>query len=570
MYQKKISLLILFVVSILSFYESFAGEATTIPAKFYTIDQTNKLILINQDINTINIQDEGEKQDIILDKVYSLVQSVPEFEVGKSYDIILNQETYKLFFTELPIVKISTKYEIWDAPAVHALFQIVEANGNIKESDIGIEIRGAYTQTLPKKSYEIKIWSDGTGEESQDVKFLNMRKDNRWNLQAMHNEELRIRSTTSNYLWREIYKPYYLDKEPEAINGIRSEYVELFINNEYRGVYALSEKVDRKQLKLKKYKDEIKGELYKGISWGEVNTFNKLYPFENSKDVWGGFEYKHPEEKIEWNNLYNFIDFVINSPESQFLDIYKEKFDQKNAIDYFIFLNLLWAADNTGKNLYIAKYDKGEPYFFVPWDLDGVFGRMWHGLPTEETNVILTNGFYDRLLNDCSSKGFGAKVKVRWANLRKSVITHDHIMRMFQLNHDFLKTNGVYDRESIAWPEFQYNPNELSYMSTWLKNHLSYLDNFFSNNCPSLPSSNESLSVSITPNPANNYLKIAVDDYSSPYRLTTKDIYGRVVSTTLVNSDTYILQTTTLSNGIYFLNLQQGKTATTKKIMVSH
>jgi hypothetical protein len=37
-------------------------------------------------------------------------------------------------------------------------------------------------------------------------------------------------------------------------------------------------------------------------------------------------------------------------------------FNIDNAVDYFIFLNLLYASDNIGKNNYVAKYDTGQQW----------------------------------------------------------------------------------------------------------------------------------------------------------------------------------------------------------------
>ena len=120
---------------------------------------------------------------------------------------------------------------------------------------------------------EIEFWTDNIGNETQNHALLGMTNDDDWNLQAMYNEPLRIRSKTNNDLWRMINSLHYQNQEPEAINGVRIKYVELFINNEYRGLYCLGEKVNRKQLKLKKHNGNIRGELYKGISWGGYKYF---------------------------------------------------------------------------------------------------------------------------------------------------------------------------------------------------------------------------------------------------------------------------------------------------------
>lgn len=50
-------------------------------------------------------------------------------------------------------------------------------------------------------------------------------------------------------------------------SGVRGQVVEVYLNDEYMGIYSLTECMDRKQLKLKKYNKEtgeIRGGLWKG------------------------------------------------------------------------------------------------------------------------------------------------------------------------------------------------------------------------------------------------------------------------------------------------------------------
>src|SRR5690606_8152803 len=136
--------------------------------------------------------------------------------------------------------------------------------------------------------------------------------------------------------------------------------------------------------------------------------------------------------EIDWSNLYNLIDFVKNSNNNEFYAQYQNKFQLDNMVDYFIFLNLLRATDNTGKNIYIAKYDTEEPYFYVPWDLDGTFGIIWSGNHENITNDILRNKLYDRLLQDCSVNGFREKLRDRWNSAKQSIFNHDFLMNKFQ------------------------------------------------------------------------------------------------------------------------------------------
>ena len=86
----------------------------------------------------------------------------------------------------------------------------------------------------------------------------------------------------------------------------------------------------------------MRGELYKGISAG-ATTFIELPNYDNGYRVWSGYEFKYPKEDeiTDWDNIYQFTDFVMNSSDIDFTNSIWTKFDVSNYSDYFIFLNLM-------------------------------------------------------------------------------------------------------------------------------------------------------------------------------------------------------------------------------------
>jgi hypothetical protein len=456
-----------------------ANDTIRIGEGMFGIDPNKKMIVVNQDVDSINATWLLPKGSIFIDnKHYAIEIPVDKIQIGIAYRIFdAEYNKYILYFTQLPLIQITTPNTIVDEPKVAATFKMSESNSNRITSDIGIEIRGSFSQSFPKKSFRIGFWEDSTGDENKDVSLLGMRSDDDWNLQAMYNEPLRMRNKTNFDIWRKINTLYYQSNEKEAVNGSRWEYAELFLNGEYRGIYGVSEPVDRKQLKLKKYEDGIRGELYKGIAWGPA-IFSYLPPRpKDNSPLWDGFEYEYPDEIApDWTLVYNFVDFVINSSDKDFYSQYQTRFNIENAVDYFIFLNLLNAEDNTGKNLFIAKYKAQEPYFYVPWDLDGTFGIKYDGSQQNKTDTVLSNGFYKRLLNDHSGNGFHAKLTQKWNQLRNDWLTTDNLMDMFHENQVYLLKNGAYEREEVAWKDYHFDSEQLQYMRNWIMDRLMYLD----------------------------------------------------------------------------------------------
>lgn len=539
------------------FYFSYASEIIVIPSNQFNIDNNKKLILSNLDVTYINTQWSGEKTSITFDVNYEFETPVTIIKIGTPYKVInpADNKLYVLYFTELPLITITTIDEIVDEPDVLGKFKLIDTNQNLVVSNIGIQYRGASSQFFPKKPFEINFWNDEQGLETHDESLLGMHSDDGWNLQAMYTEPLRFHSKTSNDLWKLIHKPYYLNSEPEAASGIEMKYAELFLNGEYRGIYCVGEKVNRKLLKLKKYNKNIKGELYKAAEWGESTALNSLLPYDNYELLWGGFEFKHPKELTDWENISNFVDFVVNKADNDFFSEYKNKFNVNNSIDYFILINLLRATDNVAKNLYVAKYNTNEPYFYVPWDLDGTFGSIWNG-HEDITNDLLSNKLYNRLLNDCSAGGFREKLNFRWSELRNTLITHSNLMTMFTNNYNILKQNGVYERESMAWPDYNADETELDYISTWLTNRLAFLDLKFSESCNTLDVAtfDRVLKTTIYPNPTSDVVNISLVG-NLKYTIFLYDTTGKLLLNDQFESDQYQISIKDLSKGIYYIKV---------------
>lgn len=549
-----------------------ANDTIQINQNQYFIDISKNLVLTNIGVGLVNSTWTDTKTHILLNEVCEFSTPISNIEIGKAYSIYIPSQNanFLLYFTELPIISINTNNTIVDEPNVLANFKMIETNQNFLESYIGIQYRGGWTQSLPKKSMEFKFWTDETGNETQDYSLLGMANDDGWNLQAMYNEPLRIRSKTNNDLWRMINSLHYQSQEPEAINGVRMKYIELFINNEYRGLYCLGEKVNRKQLKLKKHNGNIRGELYKGISWG-ASTFTAVPPYNNNSLTWSGFEYKHPDEEINWSNLYDLVYFVINSSNQEFFDEYKDRFELDNLVDYYIFLNLLRSTDNTGKNLYIAKYTTNDKYFYVPWDLDGSFGTIWNGTNDNTTNDLLSNGFYDRLIYDCNSDGFRDVLKNKWLALRSTVVTHDSLMSIFISNHNYLETNGVYFRENLAWTNYNYNNSDLDYMSSWITNRLAYLDVKFTEDCIPLSVDENSINskvLIIYPNPTTDLIYLESPQFND-FEATIYNNSGQIISRKRFSYSNNSISLKNLTKGIYYIKLENDKDYEIHKIILT-
>ena len=353
---------------------------------------------------------------------------------------------------------------------------------------INIKWRGGSTNSegKHKRNYKIKL--------SEDVSLLGLRVDNNWILDAGQADLFRLRNRIATDLWNDFAeKPYYSHKEPGVLSGTKGRVVEVYLNNEYVGIYCLTEAIDRKQLKLKKFdKNTINGQLWKSEGYGCALMWD-VVPYDNHSETWDVFEVKYPDlndlQTTDYSTLYNAIDFVVNSSNEEFTDKVDEYFDMPVLIDYYIFLQTMNAYDNIGKNIYWATYNKNEDkkLTLAVWDLDATVGQKWTeknivGSSSPEYDMNIHMKLYARL-RELNVNKFNEKVSERYFQLRKNYLSTDSLINRYKYYYDLIKKSGAAQREENRWSkdtdidgkELNFD-SELNYIIDWVTRHMTYLD----------------------------------------------------------------------------------------------
>ncbi|EDM44530.1 hypothetical protein SCB49_13200 [unidentified eubacterium SCB49] len=442
----------------------------------YVIDDTNNIIVWN----TSEILNTGNWSSFNFDGSYQLETSISEISKNQTYQVTKDNKAYTVYPTRFPVIHISAKDSIIDAPKIAAEFRYYDKDTSFV-STIGIEHRGNISLKFPKKSFDIEFWDDEISKESKDLSFNGLREDDDFVLDAMYNEPLRMRANFSQQLWRAIHTPYYIDEEPEAKSGIGEQYVEVFVNNEYQGIFLMVDQVDRKLLKLKKKEEGIvRGELYKAAYYQGATEFKEAPEFKSSLPHWGGFRLEYPDVEdyvYFFDNIQKTTAFVVNASEEEFAANYTTHFNEQNLIDYYLFINLLRGTDNLGKNYYIAKYNTNTPYFIVPWDLDGVLGTVIDGREMNITTDILSNHLFSRLWDENPNE-YRKKVIARWQELRQSHFKDEALFGTITNHITKFNEQHVFEREALLWKQ-GHDDKDLLFMTTWLKKRLAFLDAHF-------------------------------------------------------------------------------------------
>ena len=405
----------------------------------------------------------------------------------------------KITFTFLPLLVLQGSFGYDYAQGSMSLYSSDATEPTI--SLIKAKWRGGSTNTADKHKRNYKIKSINFKGKSQDISLLGMREDNNWILDAGQIDLFRLRNRIATEIWNDFAtKPYYASKEPKAKSGVTGKVVEVILNNEYRGIYSLTEAMDRKELKLKKYDDknqEFHGQLWKVSSWDKATFWDIDKDYDNTQETWHAFETKYPDiedvNPTDYSPLYEAIDFVVNSNDEAFKKEAGDYLDIPVLIDYQLFLETLKPVDNNGKNMYWGIYDvaKSKKLTLAIWDLDASVGQDWHCstplhpdyvLPNTDLGVKDVFNLYHRL-SSLNVDNYNEKVASRYQELRKTYFSEENLISRYQGYYDMLVKSGAASREECQWSKdsdiggYPLNfKSEIEYIKNWIINRLNYLD----------------------------------------------------------------------------------------------
>ena len=260
--------------------------------------------------------------------------------------------------------------------------------------------------------------------------------------------------------------------------GINGEFVELYINNEHQGLYCLSENINSELLDL----NSLNAVLYKATEWEQGATRFEIHNGNpNINYYWDGWEQKYPDPgiAINWEPLDELRSLVVNGNDENFRLQIESLIDLNNVIDYYVFLNIVSAMDNTGKNTFLVKKNLQNKFYIVPWDIDGSWGLFWDGTYTDNTS-ILSNSLFNRLI-ETDINDFKGKVRKRWASLRERYFSNIELKKLFVKNFNTIKNSNIIDIENRKWDLNIDINSEEEFLINWIDKRVLFLDDYFDN-----------------------------------------------------------------------------------------
>lgn len=499
---------------------------------------------------------------------------------------------------DLPIVKINTQgIEIPDEPKITATMGIIDnPNGLNQPTDapneydgfIGIETRGSSSQMFEKKNYGLET-RDSLGANN-NVSLLGMPADNDWVLHGPYSDKSLMRNVLTFYLGNSMgrYAP-------------RTRFCELFINENYTGVYVLMEKIkkDKNRVNIATLNpDEISGD---DLTGGYILSIDRAEDFWISPypgmNGWGEIviNYIYPDyadmPAVQRDYIRNYVTSFENTlNSSQFANPetgYAAYIDVASFIDYFLINELSKNVDayRLSAFMYKDKDSKNGKLTMGPlWDFNLAFGNAdyydgwntsgWMYESVAEGDYFQPPYWWERLLEDPLYRG---QLKQRWNQLRAGVFSvntiHNYIDsvadRINNAQQRNFETYPILDQ--YVWPNAFVGgsyPAEIEYLKSWISSRLTWMDseiaNFETINTlyeNSLANNN----ISLYPNPftTSTSLKFMLDN-ASPVTLHVYNYLGQLVFETKLEGHTganeieITASQLAYKNGLYLYTLNVG------------
>ena len=497
------------------------------------------------------------------------------------------------FSTHLPVVHIHTNgQEIRDEPKILVDMGIIwDSEGNLNETSgeynhyngkIGIEIRGSSSQMFPKKSFGFET----RDENGMDIDFplLGLPEEEDWILYAPYSDKTLIRNVLTFTLAAQLghYVP-------------RCRFVELFINDEYWGVYVLMEKIKRDDNRLDiatLRPDDTEGEELTG---GYIVKIDKTTgsggsgwysDFQNAAGRTTFYQFEEPEsdeikeEQSEYiQNYFHNFETAIYNKEFDSETGYQQYADISTFIDYFIMNELSKNVDGYRLSTFFFK-DKNERINMGPiWDFNLAYGNANYHEAWEVTGIQALaeigddqwqNPFWWKIL--LSDKNFTKELRCRWNSLHEDVFSTERIMSVV----DSLATllDEPKDRNFQRWPvlgEYVW-PNyfvgddyasEVTWMKNWLYARIRAIHLAIPGDCDYEPVEPVEFAVNTYPNPFNDLFTVQVmADYNYLMKIELFSVNGTKMFTkdlTVAKGNNQIeINTSGMPSGFYIYRVFKG------------
>lgn len=339
---------------------------------------------------------------------------------------------------------------------------------NIYFEKVKMKARGGSSADFPKHNFTIEF--------PNKISIAGMPKDDDWILCASYIDRSFLRNKVSFDLFMQFHE-----------NNIapQTDFLEVYRNLRYHGLYVAMERMDAKRLKVDK--SDQAARVFKEPS---VFIHPSINTTGSNPDKSGDLHHqKFPkfENQNFTSEMEQIRNFIVNSPDSVFYCSRKgvaNYFDLDNIIDWHILLLLTHNEDGLIKNFVLYKQNENSKYKIAPWDYDHSFGRDGDSEPHEPGIIdVSRNTLFARLL---TNEEYKYSLKKRYRELVTNGILckeniYENIDSISNNIHLLVeKNNNRWTHDDVFFDEVNF-PQEIEFIKSWIPKQLSLLDNYFNN-----------------------------------------------------------------------------------------
>lgn len=392
----------------------------------------------------------------------------------------------------LPVFKINTNNKaIPDEPKIESLLNVFDNKNENKITDepisyqIKIERRGFSSQNFAKKSYGFSVIDDGIPRATP---LLGLPAAKKWVLYGPYADKSLIRNALTYSLYNDM--GHY---------SVKTAFIELIINDNYQGVYVLTEKINigPNHLNIPELKIETNG-ITSGGYLLEVdrNKWKAIFPSSNdTSHIPLSYCLELPKKKVtdsltqelikkQFNhfekNLYLQTDSLFN-----FLDV-------NTFVDHFIISEFTKNIDAYRLSTYIYNPDisaKTPKFYMGPiWDYNFAYGLTNYNDGFNPESFVYNSASYvpfwwEKLM---ANNTFNDALKNRYFQLRKTTLSNEYIHAKIDSFYNICKTpaQNNFKKWTVLnskdfWPNHYLGKtyeDEIDYLKSWINKRLLFLD----------------------------------------------------------------------------------------------
>lgn len=388
--------------------------------------------------------------------------------------LIYDEEFYckgNLFVTNLPIMALHTKQTGDEDDRERFYGEMNFFNGNketgprVNTSRCEFHVRGSASRVYYKMSYKLNLMNEKGDPEK--LSLAGMREDDDWILRAMGLDESKIREKLATDLWNEM----------NTFGTYHGEYVELFLDGMYQGLYLLQEPMDFKTLGL----DAENHFLIQMKTWPEDSFFWKDLEEHGQTELQCGefiIDRNHSENLEEVYEVLEDYKRMISGESTERVQFIQDK---ENLYKLDVFLMTIVGVDNAAKNQFIVISRGADNTYLIrklPWDMDASLGQMLDYCVYEDFYQLETIDETVELLMETEPETTAFGRKKMYQRMRNTVLQEEKLLKHAEELYLTLENSGVLKRENVAWGK-EFGREQTEFVKAFLVRRLQWMDEYY-------------------------------------------------------------------------------------------